>query len=176
MTPAATVRSRRPDDLPALADLLGRQRPGSGYPYRWPLPMPVEEFVARPGQVAAWVAERDAEVLGHVALARLVPDERGRAWQRLLGRETTGLVNLSALFVDPEAQGAGLGRLLHDTAVAHALALGRQPVLDVLQGPGPAVDVYRHLGWREVGTLRPEWLAESDEPMLLMVGKELGPP
>jgi len=53
---AASIRPRRDDDVAVLADLLIEQQPVSRYPYRWPLPFPVEDFLVRDGEQAAWVA------------------------------------------------------------------------------------------------------------------------
>src|SRR6476620_4589134 len=63
--PDARIRARTPDDLPALAEVLAAQQPYSGYPQRWTLPFPAEDFIRRDGEDAAWVADLDAEVVGH---------------------------------------------------------------------------------------------------------------
>ncbi len=42
---ALTIRARRPADVPALAEILLAQQAGSRYPFRDPLPVPVEEFL-----------------------------------------------------------------------------------------------------------------------------------
>ena len=52
--------------MPVLADLLTEQRPVSRYPYRWPLPFPVEAFLVHDHEQAAWVAELNGTVAGHV--------------------------------------------------------------------------------------------------------------
>ncbi|WP_392467069.1 hypothetical protein ACF3NS_15025 [Arsenicicoccus cauae] len=66
--PVPSIRPRRDEDVPELARLLIEQQPTSGYSYRNPLPFPPQEFVRREGELAAFVAERDGELLGHVAV------------------------------------------------------------------------------------------------------------
>ena len=72
------VRPRREADLPALLTILARQQAETSYPFSWPPPYPAEQFVVRPLELAAWVAELDGEVVGHVALHAAEDDELGR--------------------------------------------------------------------------------------------------
>jgi hypothetical protein len=48
-----TIRERVPGDLRSLARVLEEQQPHTGYPQRWPLPYPVEDFLARRGELGA---------------------------------------------------------------------------------------------------------------------------
>ncbi|ROR89790.1 GNAT family N-acetyltransferase [Nocardioides aurantiacus] len=165
---AVTLRPRRPEDVPRLAELLAAQQPTSHYPLRWPLPFPVEDFLVRPGEQAAWVAERDGVLLGHVALTD-PGDLADRFAAALPGRRRDDLAAVSVLVVAPASRGLGIGGLLLDTAVAHARAAGWLPVLDVVPTHVGAVSLYRGRGWREVGSFRPPWLAEERPALLLMV-------
>lgn len=61
---ALTIRARRPADVPALADVLLAQQAGSRYPFRDPLPVPVEEFLHADDAVRAWTAELDGRRVG----------------------------------------------------------------------------------------------------------------
>ena len=139
-----TVRPRRPEDLPRLVELLAEQQPSSGYPHRWPLPFPAERFLSRPGELTAWVAERDGEPLGHACVQRVDQDpEPGSPaalalphWLRAHGRPAAQLGLLSALFVSLAARGTGAGGLLLDTATSWIGGAGLAACLDVIPMPG----------------------------------------
>ena len=162
---SVVVRDRRDDDLPALAVVLAEQQAISQYPVRWPLPFPVEEFLVRPGEERAWVAELDGRVVGHVAVYELEGDLRDHF---VAATGTEDLAELAVLFVAADVIGTGVGGMLHDTAVDWIVSTGRQPVLDVVAVHARAVEVYRHRGWEAVGEVRPVWLAE-DFPMLTLM-------
>lgn len=171
-----TLRPRTAADVPALVEVVSAQQSSSGYPYRWPLPMPVEEFVVRASDEAAWVAEVDGRVVGHVAVARVSGAERDAFAAALaeagLGRAGLGAAGLGAvstLFVDVALRGHGIGGALLDRAVEHVRESGRTPVLDVLPTRGSAIGFYRRRGWRTVGEMRFDWLPEHEEPVQLMV-------
>lgn len=72
MTPV--IRTRRPEDLPALAEVMAEQQPVSRYPVRWPFPYPLEDFIARSEELAAWTAEVDGVPVGHVSVQPLQKD------------------------------------------------------------------------------------------------------
>lgn len=159
------VRPRLEADVAVLAQVLADQQSGSQYPVRWPLPIPVEEFLVRPGEERAWVAELDGRVVGHVAVHSL-GDGLREPFVAALG--TADLAELAVLFVAADVVGTGVGGRLHDTAVDWIIASGRQPVLDVVPVHARALEVYRHRGWREVGEVRPVWLAEDFPTLVLM--------
>ncbi|MBA2696626.1 MAG: GNAT family N-acetyltransferase [Actinobacteria bacterium] len=169
------IRPRRPEDVPALAEVLTAQRDSSRYPMRWPLPYPTERFVARDTELAAWAATVGGAPVGHVAALSVRPDEHGvlaseaQAWVAGSDRPPEQLGVLSTLFTAVQHRGTGLGRQLHDTAVAAIRAQDRTPCLDVVPEHHPAVDVYRHLGWRTVGEVWPGWLPDGAGPVLAMV-------
>ena len=164
-----TVRSRLPGDVPALAHLVAAQQPVTGYPVRWPLPFPVEEFVVREPEVAAWVAvEDDGTVVGHVSLLDLTPSWDTEAWVAATGLEPAAMVAVGVLVVDLSRTGRGVGSALLARAVEHARALGRLPVLDVVQETRRPVELYLRHGWQVVGEVRPPWLADDRLPLLLM--------
>ncbi|GAB3663306.1 hypothetical protein GCM10027596_26280 [Nocardioides korecus] len=164
---AATVRPRRPVDLPVLEQLLGEQQAATEYPLRWPLPFPVERFLVRTGEQAAWVVEVDGEVAGHVAVSAPEPDdELCRAVLDLLGHGDFALVTV--LFVGSDHGGRGLGSLLLETATGWIRGQGLTPVLDVVPTHGRAVALYLARGWVEIGRLRLDWLS-PDRPDLLVM-------
>ncbi len=159
------IRERRPDDVPALGVVLAEQQPTSQYPVQWPLDIPVEDFLVRPGEERAWVAELDGRVVGHVAVYALAGGLRG-SFVAAIGTED--LAELAVLFVAADVIGTGVGGRLHDTAVDWIVGSGRQPVLDVVPVHARAVEVYRHRGWEVVGEVRPVWLAEDFPTLTLM--------
>ncbi len=169
------IRPRHPTDVPALARVLAAQRDSSRYPMRWPLPFPTEQFIVRDAEVAAWTATVGGAPIGHVAALSVRPDQHGdlapeaQAWVTGSERPPEQLGVLSTLFTAVSQRGAGLGRQLHDTAVTAIREQGRTPCLDVVPEHRPAVDVYRHLGWRTVGEVWPAWLPEGAGPVLAMV-------
>ncbi|GAA1760878.1 GNAT family N-acetyltransferase [Nocardioides hankookensis] len=158
------VRERRPDDLPALVEVLVEQQPSSQYPIRWPLPIPVEDFLVRPGEERAWVAEVDDRVVGHVAVYELGGPLRDD-FVRGAGRDD--LAELAVLFVALDVIGTGVGGRLIDTAVDWIRSTGRIPVLDVVPVHDRALRVYEHRGWRVIGEARPEFLGKIS-PLVLM--------
>jgi GNAT superfamily N-acetyltransferase len=167
--PQLVVRARRAPDIPALADVLAAQQPHSGYPQNWPLPIPVEDFIARSDEDAAWSAELDGRVVGHVAVARVQPGLEGDLWTAGTGRPVHELAAVSVLFVDHTVQGQGVGKALLATAVEAIRGSGRLPVLDVVQETERAVELYRRSGWQVVGEGRPRWLPPGHLPVLFMV-------
>ena len=81
-----------------------------------------------------WVAVRDGEVLGFA-----------------IGNQQTG--NIWALFVDPDHEGQGIGRHLHDTMVAWLFAQGL-PSLSLGTDPGTRAQAfYEKAGWQFVELL-----------------------
>lgn len=167
MTPVV-VRRRTADDLPALVEVLAEQQSTSSYPLRWPLPFPVEQFLVRPDEAAAWVAEVEGRVVGHVSVIAL-DAELGPTFVEAVGTDRLSMV--AVLFVGLETLGLGVGARLHDEAVGWIREAGRIPVLDVVPTHDRAVQFYRRRGWRAVGSARPEWLPD-DRPALTLMALE----
>ena len=163
------VRERTGADVPALATVLADQQPHSGYPQNWPLPYPVESFIARADEDAAWVAELHGRVVGHVAVSRVEPGLEADLWTAGAGRPREELAAVAVLFVDHTMVGRGVGKALLARAVAAIRGSGRTPVLDVVQETASAVELYRRTGWQVVGEGRPRWLPDDHLPVLFMV-------
>ncbi|MGL5927412.1 MAG: GNAT family N-acetyltransferase [Dermatophilaceae bacterium] len=169
MPAATTIRDRTTADLPELVRLLGDQQAGSGYPMRWPLPFPAEDFIVRPGELGAWVAvDHAGAVVGHVSVLAPRPGWDTDAWVAATGVPGDHLAAVGVLVVDPASAGRGIGRDLLGTAVDHARGLGRTPVLDVARDATRAVELYRRHGWQVVGEVVPPWLPRGRHPLLLM--------
>jgi ribosomal protein S18 acetylase RimI-like enzyme len=133
----------------------------------------VEQFVARPRELAAWVAVvgdgPGARVAGHVSVTDVSEDEIGPLWAAAVGRTVTELAAVSVLVVDHELTGRGIGKALMDVCESHLTASGRVPVLEVMGAHSRAAALYRARGWDVVGTARPHWLPDDEDPVDLMV-------
>ena len=111
------IRPRTEADVPALTEVLAAQQRLTRYPMRWPLPFPVEQFVVRDVDLAAWTAELDGRPVGHVAVQCadevFTPRLLAQHWERGHGLPVERLGVLGTLFVDPGVRRMGLGRQLH---------------------------------------------------------------
>lgn len=167
-----TIRPRRDEDLPALGRALVEQQSASRYPHRDPLPMPPEEFVARPGALATWTAEIDGEPVGHVAVLPVLPDghepELARLWSAGHGLPADRLGEIGVYFTSTASRGTGVGSALMRTALADLESRGLAPCLDVVPF-GTAAEYYRRSGWIEVGSTRPSWLGDDAPAVLAMI-------
>lgn len=159
------LRHRTADDLHVLVEVLARQQSTSSYPLRWPLPFPVEQFLVRRHERAAWVAEVDGRLVGHVSVIAL-DSELGPAFVEAVGTDRLAMV--AVLFVGLDTLGLGVGARLHDAAVAWIREAGLSPVLDVVPSHDRAVQFYLRRGWREIGSARPGWLPADKPPLTLM--------
>ncbi|MET3613800.1 ribosomal protein S18 acetylase RimI-like enzyme [Rhizobium aquaticum] len=121
---------------------------GASLGYMWPFPPEEAEGFWRDvagavgrGDTILLVAEIDGLIEGTVQLGlKLPPNQPHRG-------------DIKKLMVHPDARGRGLSRRLMEAAEAAARARGRSLlVLDTATGE-PAEDIYRHLGWREAGTI-----------------------
>lgn len=168
------IRPRRPEDIPALCDLLKRQQPSSLYPIRWPLPMPVPQFIQRPGEAAAFVAECGGQILGHVAVRYGLggpPDEEDLTvrWARAHGCADADVRVIAVLFTDPEWAGKGVGSGLFRAATEAALADGGRACLDVVATNTGPLEFYKRRGWKIVGEWDAPWLPDQELIVYLMI-------
>lgn len=125
------IRPRVDADLPGCVSALRAVHRADGYPARWPVdPL---AWLAPAGSLAAWVAEDDGGVAGHVALVGGVEDPVVTA---ATGAGPERLTAVSRLFVAPPARGLHLGAALLAAACSHATARRLQAVLDVVEGSG----------------------------------------
>ena len=82
-----------------------------------------------------WVAEADGEVVGFAA----IDASTKRVW---------------ALFIDPEAEGAGIGRALHRQMLTWAQAQGFTTLSLSTDKGTRAAQFYKRAGWIETGSPR----------------------
>lgn len=161
------VRARRTGDLLACVSLLRQVHLADGYPGTWP--RDPARWLAVDTELAAWVAERDGRILGHISLYGI--DER-RAWPAWRASLADGgpLAVLSRFFVDPHERGGGVGGALLDEAHEHATAHRLTLVLEVALHCTAAIGVYEQRGWRCVGdAIRPASHEKRALPVLLFV-------
>ena len=168
------IREKADTDAAACLELLMRVHETDGYP----LHLPAEEvpaFFTSGDEAAAWVADANGRVVGHVALHCPAEDPTLEVARRATGLPVERLALVARLFVAPELRRSGLGRVLLRHAVAQAPALGRRAVLDVGQTLHSAVALYEAEGWSRAGELHlpldPDtildlWVYVSPDPSL----------
>jgi GNAT superfamily N-acetyltransferase len=147
------VRPRAPADLPGCVAALRRVHEASGYPSHWP--DDPGRWITPSRMVAAWVAELDGSIAGHVALVRGM---RLDCLLRATGLPAEALGGIARLYVDPAFQRRGLARALLEAAADGAVARDLRPVLDVVADARPAIALYEQAGWRLAGTQPATWV------------------
>lgn len=148
MTIATRIRTRLSSDINELVDVAARVHAVDRYPVYLP-DGDFHRFLTHPTPLAAWVAEDDGRIVGHVA----TNSHSHRAVMEVVGAAgIDGDIGVVArLLVDPPARRRGLGAALLEQARGHIVSLGRTPVLDVVASSSPAVSLYRDAGWRKIG-------------------------
>ena len=149
---ALQVRPRGDDDLDACAALARATHLYDGYP-AYVKDGDFRAFITRPGALAAWVAEIDEHVVGHVALhARTTEPAMNLATARLdLPAEQLGVV--ARLMIAPDARHRGIAHILLRIATEEARARNLTPMLDVVTRHTAAIALYERAGWRRLGTV-----------------------
>lgn len=144
------VRPRLPADLDGCVAVLALVHTHSGYPVD--LPDRPAAWLTPDALLAAWVAELDGRIVGHVGLCGAGKEDTAASlWD---GRAAPAVI--SRLYVSPEARGHGVGAALLARAAGAARARDLHPVLDVVAAD-PAVSFYERLGWRLLGTADQRW-------------------
>lgn len=164
------IRERRDDDLDQLFTVAARVKAIDKYPVFLP-DGNLARFLTRPTPVAAWVAVRADEVVGHVALN----PETSILVMRLVAdlMSERGAIYVSRFLVDPAVRRQGVGRRLLEKARRSALDHGHVPMLDVVDTPTAkaAISLYRREGWKEVGRVSFE-LKDTEIDELVFLGPE----
>ncbi|MFD8079679.1 GNAT family N-acetyltransferase [Streptomyces sp. NPDC059718] len=150
---AIRVRRREEGDLDACVRVLAAVHDRDGYPVDWPA-APAAWLSA--ASLAAWVAESEGVVVGHVGLGPgSGSDAAPGLWSAREGAGPTAVVG--RLFVAPGARGHGIGALLMAAAVEEARLRGLHPVLDVVASDTAAAALYERLGWTLLATVEQRW-------------------
>lgn len=151
-----SARRRTDRDLGDCVRVLAEVHQRDGYPVNWP-DVP-HTWLTPPSLLAAWVAERDGRVVGHVGLSRSgAGDVAPGLWDARAGVDVDGTAVVNRLFVAPSARGHGIAALLMARAVGEARHRGLHPVLDVVASDTAAVALYERLGWHLLGTVDQQW-------------------
>jgi GNAT superfamily N-acetyltransferase len=153
------IRARRRDDIGACVALLADVHAADGYPMYWPADPP--NWLAPDNMLAAWVAEHEHALLGHVALCSAVGESAAPLWSAAYGLAPEHIAAVARLFVSPSARGRGLGAALLAKACAEARARGLRPALEVLDHDRGAIALYERTGWRRVASAPTPWALAS---------------
>ncbi|WP_405921112.1 GNAT family N-acetyltransferase [Streptomyces sp. NBC_00122] len=152
------IRQRASADLDACVGLLRTVHDRDGYPVDWP-GRPAE-WLTPPSLLAAWVAETDGRIAGHVSLARSGTGDLAPAlWSGRARVPVERAAVVGRLFASPAARGLGLGARLLARAACEARERGLHPVLDVLAHDTAAVALYEREGWSLLDTVDQRWSA-----------------
>ena len=138
-TPRPTIRARRPEDVDDCVEVLAAVHATDGYPLRWP--EDPRDWLTPKHLLAAWVAEADGALVGHV---------------RSVARPATGA---------PPC-GRRLGAALLGQADAQARVRGLRSALEVLDHDHHAVALYEHAGWSRVASALAPWTQPDDDALV----------
>jgi len=148
---AVQIRLRAEADLDSCVRVAEAVRGIDRYPAY--LTGSLHDFLASEDALAAWVAERDGEIVGHVALHRRSSDAVLALASACLGQPSDRLAVVARLFVAPAERGKGFGRSLLNVATQDALARGLWPILDTLAAHAASVRLYENCGWLRAGVV-----------------------
>ncbi len=168
MLSGVDIRPRRPSDIEPLLEMARLVKELDGYPPRGPLDR--SSFLSPPQEVAAWVAEDGAEVVGHVALHARGAPVTMRVAARHAGAEPDALALVARVLVRPSARRAGVAHALLEVAVADAHGRGLRPILDVATQLRGAVALYESRRWERAGEVTIEVPGEPDLQCYVYVG------
>ncbi|MFF3087912.1 GNAT family N-acetyltransferase [Streptomyces nojiriensis] len=151
------VRRRTDADLGACVQVLAEVHERDGYPVNWP--DHPGGWLSGPELLAAWVAELDGRIVGHIGLSRAAADDAAPAlWSSREGVSgAAAAAVVGRLFVAPAARGHGIGELLMARATREARERDLHPVLDVVASDASAVALYERLGWELLATVEQRW-------------------
>jgi GNAT superfamily N-acetyltransferase len=166
-----TIRPRREEDIPALADVLVRVHELDGYPVEGVADP--EGWLRHPNELESWVAIQNDQLIGQVTLTRAAQsDDAAIAWQAQTGDDTYRLAIPIRLFVDPASRGSGAGRLLMEAALSYAATKELAVAFDVMLKDEAAIRLYEKLGAVRISSLSHVYGREKTEPAAIyMMGR-----
>jgi GNAT superfamily N-acetyltransferase len=162
------IRPKAHSDEPGCLALLLEVHRYDGYPRYLPDDPP--RFITPPYESAAWVAEQDGQIVGHVGLHDAAVNPTLHAAQRATGLGPDELAVVARLLVAPLARGAGLGRALLETAASYARSKGQRAVLDVVQDSAAPIALYEATGWTRLEPLKLDFVDGTSLEMWVYLG------
>lgn len=144
---AGLVRRRREKDLTACARLLEVVYYQEHYPVV--RPHRPRDWLTSDDVLAAWVAERNGEILGHVAISRVGRDPvSALRWRETIEHEPSELMGVSRFFVRPKSRRQGVGTALLDAAVEEVRRRGCDPVIEMASESSDGLPFFVGRHWR----------------------------
>ena len=162
---AVEIRERSAADLDDLVAVAARVHKVDNYPIFLP-GGDLVRFLRNPTPLAAWVALRGGQLIGHVALN----DTTSRPVMQVVEdrRPTLPAAYVARLLVDPSSRGDGVGWRLLERARRAAIEVGRSPFLDVVDTAtaASAISLYRKAGWEEIGRVSFDLVGDEIEELV----------
>jgi GNAT superfamily N-acetyltransferase len=149
------VRARTDADLPACEGLVAAVHDQDGYPLYFP-GRNARTLLTRPDPLAALVAVKGDEVVGHVALHAGHETPMAVLAALELQCEVDQLGVVARLFTATTHRREGIGRVLLNVCTNEAHARCLLPVLDVSLELRAAIALYESCGWTRLGTVNVE--------------------
>jgi len=159
----ARIRLRQDSDIDACVRLLERIHRCDAYPAHWPTD--AARWLSPKGMLAAWVAEQDGQIVGHIGLRSGSVENHATVWSAAVGVPREKLAAITRLFVSHDNRGLGLGEALLHNACDDASARGLRPALTVVQTHRAAIRLYERRRWTCIST---EPWSEADESKNLL--------
>ncbi|GLF96731.1 GNAT family N-acetyltransferase [Streptomyces yaizuensis] len=145
----SVVRPFNADDLSGAAKALVEVHETDGYPVEG-IEDP-EAWISSDDVLAAWVAETDEGIAGHVSVMRPHGEEAVSLWIEQSDDDEAHVAVLARLFVIKAAREHATGRRLMEAAMEYARGRDLRLVLDVMAKDAAAIRLYERLGWRRIG-------------------------
>ncbi|MGY4961530.1 GNAT family N-acetyltransferase [Streptomyces sp. 900105245] len=143
------VRPFEDTDLPGAESALIEVHATDGYPVEG-VDHP-DRWLRSADVLAAWVAEMNGKIVGHVALMRPHGEEAVSLWIEQSGESEEQVAVLARLFVIREARKNAVGEKLMKVAMEYAQRREIRLVLDVMTKDTAAIRLYERLGWVKIG-------------------------
>ncbi|MGW4343795.1 N-acetyltransferase family protein [Streptomyces sp. NPDC004690] len=144
-----TIRPFEDADLPGAASALVEVHATDGYPVEG-VENP-ENWLRSADVIAAWIAQSEKGVVGHVAVMKPHGEEAVRMWVSQSGEDERNIAVLARLFVVKDARGRATGEKLMKAAMEYAQRSNLRLVLDVMVKDRAAMRLYERLGWSRIG-------------------------
>ena len=170
MSISARIRALSPtDDMTALTKLIRAayaERAANNLRY-WATHQSVEDTVSRYAMGQGLIAESNGQIVGTLTVRPPQADSQVAAFRQ------PAAWTLAQFGVLPEFRGRGVGRQLHDAALAHAQANGGRIIaLDTAAPAVELIEMYHRWGYRIVGEC--DWRPHTNYLSVVMA-KQIAP-